>query len=633
MAPLPGSAGIDEQKIKAHASEDSESFNRRLAAQLAESGILSETKEQREAGDFEDMAKIRRKRYIKKMTVNERARRRMRFVNRFDRRREAGKKSEREKKLLGMVSRESISEADLRADTEAIAKHAEIFSTNRAFREKQYAERAEADRIDALEREGVLYESQLRIYSEDIKEVSSTYGMYGVAAEAARQADVEKCCRDIFAQIVDLALVVCEQREMVDAGSQKLKDLAMQDDMMRELSLALAEGPRDAASEVKDFVTSGMPLSNVEASPGSDSALFKTLNVSVLLQHQEAKQRTSKVASDILEMVSELAKSAPPPAVAGVEVEAATDGDGTGADTEVKKEGEVEGEVEGEGQKEGEEQSEVQEGEEKQSEEEVAAAAPPRFPIQVCVVGKPFSGTTTQSHRLAEKYNVKYISATQLVTDNVKTFAGAEASAGLRNGASVSDEIVVSLVVDAVRALEAEAVVVQERADKVRALERRTSITNAPAAEKGSGGKPARLTRLRGLFTAWDKDDSGQVDIGEMKLAVRSFREGLSKEDVDEHANLVLNAMDVDADGKVSWDEMLIFFDDVLKQSDDKLFDETVGQMILATAPEPIQGWVLDGFPASEAQARLLENALNGYGGDWRDAKSPTVGDITKMVS
>ena len=71
VAPLPV-ANIDEQKIKAHASEDSESFNRRLAAQLAESDLLSETKEQRQAGDFEDMAKIRRKQYIKNMVVNER---------------------------------------------------------------------------------------------------------------------------------------------------------------------------------------------------------------------------------------------------------------------------------------------------------------------------------------------------------------------------------------------------------------------------------------------------------------------------------------------------------------------------------------------------------------------------------
>ena len=54
--------------------------------------------------------------------------------------------------------------------------------------------------------------------------------------------------------------------------------------------------------------------------------------------------------------------------------------------------------------------------------------------------------------------------------------------------------------------------------------------------------------------------------------------------------------------------------------------------MILATAPEPCKGWVLDGFPASEAQARLLESALSGYDGDWRDAQAPTVGDITNMM-
>ena len=67
--------------------------------------------------------------------------------------------------------------------------------------------------------------------------------MYGVAAEAARQADVQKCCKDIFSHIINLALVVCEQREMVDAGSQNLKNLAMQDDMMREFSIELAECP------------------------------------------------------------------------------------------------------------------------------------------------------------------------------------------------------------------------------------------------------------------------------------------------------------------------------------------------------------------------------------------------------
>ena len=261
--------------------------------------------------------------------------------------------------------------------------------------------------------------------------------MYGDAAEAARQADVQKCCRDIFAQIIDLALVVCEQREMVDAGSQKLKDIAMQDDMMRELSVALAEGPLDSTT-VKDYVTGGMPLSNVEGTPSADSPLLKTLNVSMLLRHQESKVRSSKVASDILENINEISKLAPKPTVKKAEaVEGAGDTD-EGKDDGEKEENKVEDEEKV--------ASEKNEGQ--------APTVPFRFPLQLCVVGKPFSGTTTQSKRLAEKYNLEYINPTKLVMENKEAVVNDERSKDICAGASVSDEVLVGLVVDAVRALE-----------------------------------------------------------------------------------------------------------------------------------------------------------------------------------
>ena len=109
----------------------------------------------------------------------------------------------------------------------------------------------------------------------------------------------------------------------------------------------------------------------------------------------------------------------------------------------------------------------------------------------------------------------------------------------------------------------------------MRNLERRTSLQIQNPSDAASN-KTARLTRLRALFDAWDRDGSEKVDVKEMRLAVRSFREGLSTKSVNEQANAVLTAMDTDADGTVSWEEMQAFFSDVLEQVDDKLFDETL---------------------------------------------------------
>ena len=183
-----------------------------------------------------------------------------------------------------------------------------------------------------------------------------------------------------------------------------------------------------------------MPISNIVDSPSAESALLKTLNVSMLLKHQEVKKRESKGASDLLEKVHQIASSsAAKPSGGPVEEE--------------KKEDQKEGQ---EHKNKG-EQSANSEG--KTSDLDL----PFRFSMQLCVVGKPFSGTSTQCRRLAEKFNLKYISAAQLVTENEKVVPAGEVSVCLQKGESVSDDIVVGLVAGAIRSLQEEAAAQENR--------------------------------------------------------------------------------------------------------------------------------------------------------------------------
>ena len=128
-----------------------------------------------------------------------------------------------------------------------------------------------------------------------------------------------------------------------------------------------------------------------------------------------------------------------------------------------------------------------------------------------------------------------------------------------------------------------------------------------------TGHHERRIALLRMLFDSWDGDNSGEVDVGEMVTAVRAFGEGQSEEASREEALQVVQQMDADQDGSITWEEFLRFFTTLFADIREEVFDEVIATVIATTKARPYRGWILDGFPTTSVQAKLLEKALSGY--------------------
>ena len=118
---------------------------------------------------------------------------------------------------------------------------------------------------------------------------------------------------------------------------------------------------------------------------------------------------------------------------------------------------------------------------------------------------------------------------------------------------------------------------------------------------------------LKLLFDTWDEDGSGTLDIGEMVQAVRSFGEGLSEDQLVLEALEIVHQMDEDHDGQITFQEAGHYFTALFSVHTNEMFDDTINTILATTRQKPYKGWVLDGFPRTLTQAKLLERALTGH--------------------
>ena len=269
----------------------------------------------------------------------------------------------------------------------------------------------------------------------------------------------------------------------------------------------------------------------------------------------------------------------------------------------------------------------------------------PRMEMTIVLLGKPFTGKTTQAKRLSEKYNLAIIDVPALLHEaaefgsmnaqktEVMSLEGAERLVddrwyhdevavigkdvrnALMSGAVVPDELLVGLITTKIRLIHQEAQAMRE----VALREARTMTTPRSAGVQGAGGSnnltelERKKKMLQMLFEAWDVDNSGEVDVGEMVTAVRAFGEGQSDDSAREEALEIVQQMDADQDGRVTWEEFDTFFTRLFDGIPEKIFDEVIAKCLATTTAKPYKGWVLDGYPTTSKQAQLLERALTGY--------------------
>uniref|UniRef100_A0A3Q3KDJ1 Calponin-homology (CH) domain-containing protein n=1 Tax=Monopterus albus TaxID=43700 RepID=A0A3Q3KDJ1_MONAL len=141
----------------------------------------------------------------------QREKRRDRFLVEQLKAHEAQEEARREEQLVKRLTRQTQQEQRLVAQLLQIRMQKEVIRENRLFREQQYQQRREKDFQEALEREALAQQAKLDCAEEIRKELES---FNRIAAERAQRRYQKhfKSCKDILEQIVDLATKVGEYR-------------------------------------------------------------------------------------------------------------------------------------------------------------------------------------------------------------------------------------------------------------------------------------------------------------------------------------------------------------------------------------------------------------------------------------
>nr|XP_020449410.1 sperm flagellar protein 2 isoform X3 [Monopterus albus] len=142
----------------------------------------------------------------------QREKRRDRFLVEQLKAHEAQEEARREEQLVKRLTRQTQQEQRLVAQLLQIRMQKEVIRENRLFREQQYQQRREKDFQEALEREVALAQQAKLDCAEEIRKELESFNR--IAAERAQRRYQKhfKSCKDILEQIVDLATKVGEYR-------------------------------------------------------------------------------------------------------------------------------------------------------------------------------------------------------------------------------------------------------------------------------------------------------------------------------------------------------------------------------------------------------------------------------------
>jgi len=132
-------------------------------------------------------------------------------------------------------------------------------------------------------------------------------------------------------------------------------------------------------------------------------------------------------------------------------------------------------------------------------------------------------------------------------------------------------------------------------------------LTAKMASLLAAGESPPPLSAGRGaaitaLFRLWDTDDSGAVDLDELEAVLR--QEAFDDEEAREEAATTLQHLDIDGDGAISLEEVLLFFArSPLNERSDEVFYEVFDlSLTLAyrSSPHPDRHAKIAGYPVRE---------------------------------
>eukprot|EP00948_MAST-09A_sp_MAST-9A-sp1_P003852 g3852.t1 len=577
------------EKVKTkHLNETKEAFEKRLVETLKDSeNLLKESDEQRESGDVEALHQLKQRRQKQEANRRQHKRRRDHFLSSFDKRstlRDEMSKKWRQRRLF---AKESHVEKSLKRQMNNIRTFAKVFTENKTFFERQLVKRSDLDDACAIHAEHAITSNMTEKYIFDTMNMREKLVRFEESAKGSHFAQTYEMCRDIMSDIYDSSLLICEQRELL-GSSHALKDFAAGEQIYRDVNRFVTL--RANSEMAKDNITKplistyGMWTLNAIDGKVSPSAEQKGDEIENVIANTNSADTTTIVkVNNYMKLVSHLENKA----------------------SEKKKESV---------------------GNVLRSIKEIAEpiAIPEKKPsvkrmqYHVCFQDKQLSGGAFIVDMIAEKAHLEVIKAEELVQ---LTLSNSNSDSDLRSriiqslamGGVVSDDVLVELVVKKIQSISNHSV---EESDSYEKLAKRESeiLGNLSSLTKDESDD-----RLRLIFQAWDKDDSGFVDMNEMISAVTST----SGEDSSflGDAREILAMMDTNSDHVVSLEEFLQFWNAL--SDDGKLFQDAefqgvISQILLSTK-NPHNGWILYNFPKTLQQAKLLERHLSGYEGDWRD--------------
>ncbi|XP_029019066.1 sperm flagellar protein 2 isoform X3 [Betta splendens] len=337
-----------------------------------------------------------------------RAKRRERFIVEQLKAHEAHEESKREDQLVKRLTRQTQQEQRLAAQLLQIRMQKDVIFENRLAREQQYQQRREKDFQEALEREAALAQQAKLDFAENIRKELELFNKTATERSQIKHQKHFKTCKDILEQIVDLATKVGEYRLLAGLIPEK---------QMREW---------------KELLVSGLPLYEPIESQQT-TAGFSTILDPVELQKQ--KILNNQDYDEYTNMAGEWVW----PEEAGAASFPPTNNNILGH-VVLRLRNIVHPPV---------------------MELSTQQCQPcPHFTLKACVLGKFCSGKTTCLTKMAEAHGIYVLSADRLIMEALNAYhdgavsqamQGAVVEEELRKGNVIPNELLVDIIVEAIR--------------------------------------------------------------------------------------------------------------------------------------------------------------------------------------
>uniref|UniRef100_A0A8C2B9M8 Sperm flagellar 2 n=1 Tax=Cyprinus carpio TaxID=7962 RepID=A0A8C2B9M8_CYPCA len=317
----------------------------------------------------------------------------------------------REEQMVSRLMRQTQQEKRITVQLMQIKQQKEVLRQNRIFQERQYQERRLRDFQEALDREAVLAQQERLERSEEIRMERELHKQLVAERAQARYRKHFEICRGILEQIVDLATKAGEYR-LLTANlipvklMQEWMELFFNGKPLYEVA-SVDPAPADPTPEQiieleKLHILNNQDYNEYVAMKGE------------WVWHEEGESQAPPV-NDILDhvlsrlqsLIVPLSVSTPPPLF-------------------------------------------------------------PRFTIRACMLGKSYSGKTTCLAKISNALGLYVLSANSLIQDallayqqdkqawSLRAQRGAAVEQALRTGKAVPDQLLVDIIVDAIRNIPAD---------------------------------------------------------------------------------------------------------------------------------------------------------------------------------